>query len=69
MNNRRALAMKESISKIKRYNLQVITVTQDLSDLKNISDDTAKAIVENCNVHITLAQDKDVVALMLEKKK
>ncbi|HGK4568947.1 TPA: TraM recognition domain-containing protein [Yersinia enterocolitica] len=61
--------MKESISKIKRYNLQVITVTQDLSDLKNISDDTAKAIVENCNVHITLAQDKDVVALMLEKKK
>ncbi|MBI0194796.1 TraM recognition domain-containing protein [Yersinia pestis] len=61
--------MKESIPKIKRYNLQVITVTQDLSDLKNISDDTAKAIVENCNVHITLAQDKDVVALMLEKKK
>ncbi|EOY1433427.1 TraM recognition domain-containing protein [Yersinia enterocolitica] len=61
--------MKESISKIKRYNLQVITVTQDLSDLKNISDDTVKAIVENCNVHITLAQDKDVVALMLEKKK
>ncbi|EAB2604779.1 TraM recognition domain-containing protein [Salmonella enterica] len=44
--------MKEFISKIKRYNLQIITVAQDLSDLKNISDDTAKAIVENCNVHI-----------------
>ena len=61
--------MKKFTSKIKRYNLQVITVTQDLSDLKNISDDTAKAIVENCNVDITLAQDKDVAALMLEKKK
>ena len=69
MNNRRALAMKKFTSKSNRYNLQVITVTQDLSDLKNISDDTAKAIVENCNVHITLAQDKDVAALMLEKKK
>ncbi|EKE8037953.1 TraM recognition domain-containing protein [Salmonella enterica] len=46
--------MKEFISKIKRYNLQTITVTQDLSDLKNISDDTAKSIVENCNVHIEI---------------
>lgn len=61
--------MKESISKIKHYTLQVITVIQDLSDLKNISDDTPKAIIENCNVHITLAQNKDVAALMLEKKK
>ncbi|RKT89362.1 TraM-binding TraD/TraG-like protein [Rahnella aquatilis] len=61
--------MKEFISKIKRYNLQVITATQDLNDLKNISDDTAKAIVENCNVHITRAHGKDVAALMLEKNK
>ena len=46
--------MKEFISKIKQYNLQVITVTQGLSDFKNISDDTAKDIVENCNVHIEI---------------
>jgi hypothetical protein len=44
--------MKESISKIKRYNLQVITVTQDLSDLKNASGDTVSAIVENCTAYI-----------------
>lgn len=54
MNNQRALVMKEFISKIKQYNLQIITVTQELSDLKSISDDTAKTIVDNCNVHIEI---------------
>jgi type IV secretory pathway TraG/TraD family ATPase VirD4 len=46
--------MKESISKIKHYNLQVITVTQNLNNLKNIGDDTVKAIIENCNVHVEI---------------
>ncbi|WP_241389450.1 TraM recognition domain-containing protein [Serratia entomophila] len=46
--------MKELISKIKQYNLQVITVTQDLTDLKNVSEDTGKAIIDNCNAHIKL---------------
>lgn len=46
--------MEKFISKIKRYNLQIITVTQDLTDLKNVSEDAGKAIMDNCNVHIKL---------------
>lgn len=46
--------MKNLINTCMRCKPQTISVTQDLSDLKNISDNTAKAIIENCNVHIEI---------------
>lgn len=46
--------MKKFISKIKRYNLQIITVTQDLTDLKNVSGEGGKTLMDNCNIHIKL---------------
>ncbi len=49
--------MDKFISGIKHQNVNVITVTQDLTGLRNISDDTAKGIVENCTVCIFLRGD------------
>lgn len=50
--------MKELTSRFKNYNIQFVTVTQDLSSLKNVSEDTVKAILENCNARIVFTSDK-----------
>ncbi|CAH0299416.1 hypothetical protein SRABI13_04333 [Erwinia aphidicola] len=52
--------MKELISKVRNNNIQFVTVTQDLSSLKNVSQDTVKAILENSNARIVLTSDKHV---------
>lgn len=52
--------MKELISKLINHNIQFVTITQDLSSLKNVGEDTVKAILENCNARIVLTSDKPV---------
>lgn len=52
--------MKESLSKIRNNKICFVAVTQDLSSLKNLSGDTVKAILENCNARIVLTSDKPV---------
>ena len=50
--------MKELLSKIRNNKICFVAVTQDLSSLKNVGEDTAKAILENCNSRIVFASDK-----------
>ncbi len=57
--------MEKFISECVKY----ITVTQDLSDLKNISNDTARAIIENCNVHIEIPVKDNNLGKIMEKHK
>ena len=40
--------MDKMILKMSRHNIQTVTVTQNLSDLKNTGNETVNAIIENC---------------------
>ncbi|ECJ2665926.1 hypothetical protein FNY09_25065 [Salmonella enterica] len=59
LNNRRALVMDKMFSKMLRHNIQTVTVTQNLNDLKNIGNETVNAIIENCTAYIYLGNCND----------
>lgn len=50
--------MKELISRFMNYNIQFVTVTQDLSSMKKVRENTGKSVLENSNVRIVLTSDK-----------
>ncbi len=57
MNNQRALVMENLIKSCMRCKPDTIRVTQDLSDLKNVSNDMVNAIMRNCTVFINLPKN------------
>lgn len=50
--------MKELISRFMNYNIQFVTVTQELSSMKKVRENTGKSVLENSNVRIVLTSDK-----------
>jgi len=50
--------MKELISRFMNYNIQFVTVTQDLSSMKKVRENTGKSVLENSNARIVLTSDK-----------
>ena len=55
--------MNKMILKMLLHNIQTVTVTQNLNDLKNISNETVNAIVENCTAYIYLGNCNDKIFL------
>lgn len=51
--------MDKMILKMSRHNIQTVTVTQNLSDLKNTGNETVNAIIENCTAYISLVNCND----------
>lgn len=55
--------MDKIILKMSRHNIQTVTVTQNLSDLKNTGNETVNAIIENCTAYISLVNCNDKIFL------
>ena len=55
--------MDKMILKMSRHNIQTVTVTQNLSDLKNTGNETVNTIIENCTAYISLVNCNDKIFL------